>query len=313
MTANIRLHVLPKTEPVKWRTFLTKKYPVRSIALDGFVIGPTKYELNEKKFNFNHHEGVDRLSTRSTCGQLGISLRLGLDDQLRNEKGELDFDIYVNDCDQDVCLSVFLLRNSYLTKNAINPKLNRLIHCEDALDTTSGAYPFPKDLPFLGELAWIYEPYTNARKNGLLGKKDEALFLAIIEDVCLRISQYIAGTGKSISHDTTYEIIGGGSKWKMVREHGDCARTGMFSDGIYAFASVRNRQEEGVWDYVIGRQSPFIQFNMEGVFKALNEREGNATDKWGCSDTVGGSPRVAGSRIPPEEVERIINEIEKTA
>lgn len=312
MSTNIRLHVLPKTEPVKWRTFVSK-YPVRSIALDGFVTGGPKYELIKKKFNFNHHEEVDRLATRSTCGQIALAIRLGLFQQLRNEKGELDFDIYVNDCDQDVCLSVFMLMYGYLTQNVINPKLNRLIHCEDALDTTSGAYPFPSDLPFLKELAWIYEPYTNARKNGLLGKRDEALFLAVIEDVCLRINQYLAGNGKTISLDTTYEVIGGGSKWRMVREHGDCARTGMFSDGIYAFASVRNRQEEGVWDYVVGKHSPFVQFDMERIFKTLNEREGNATDKWGCSDTIGGSPRVAGSRIPPEEVEKIINEIEKTA
>lgn len=301
----IRLHVEPKTEPVKWKTFLTKKYPVRSIALDGFVEGGPDRDLVKKKFNFNHHEKVDRIATRSTCGQLGIAIRLGLFQQLKNEKGELDFDIYVNDCDQDVCLSVYLLQNAFLTENPINPQLNRLITCEDALDTTSGAYPYPANLPFLEEIAWIFEPYTSARKNGLLGKRDESLFLAVIENVCLRIGQYVAGNGKSIPLDTAYEIIGGGKRWKMVHEIGDAARTGMFSDKIYSFVSVRQRDEE-TWDYVIGRQSPFVEFDVEKLFKMLNEIEGNEKDRWGGGDIIGGSPRVGGSKISPTELEKII-------
>ena len=58
-------------------------------------------------------------------------------------------DVYANDCDEDVCMSWFLLKNHALTQQALNPALNRLVHMVDMLDTTAGAFPFPEDMPSL--------------------------------------------------------------------------------------------------------------------------------------------------------------------
>lgn len=304
--SQIQLFVEPTTPPKTWKQFL-KDSPKFSIALDGYVCDSTRFDREKKMQNFNHHEFVDRLSTSSTCAQVLKAQRLKFSDAFRNEKGEIEMNIFVNDCDEDVCLSVFLLRHGFMAEHVINPNLNKLVHCEDALDSTSGAYPYPKDMPLMREMAWVFEPYRRARKLGLLGTKDAALFEGIIEDVGNRIMQYITGNGKSISMDTSYEVIGGGSGWKLVNEIGEYARTGMFSDGIVSFVSVKERKE-GIWDYVIGKHSPYVDFDVEKMFEILNQIEDNQKDKWGGSNIIGGSPRVSGSKISPRQIEEVINQ-----
>lgn len=49
-----------------------------SIALDGYVnVGP-RFDHEGPRVNFNHHEEVDRLATRATCGQVLMAIRQGL-------------------------------------------------------------------------------------------------------------------------------------------------------------------------------------------------------------------------------------------
>ena len=89
---NIITHIEPKIPPLSWDDFV-KTYPENSIALDGFVTGPTHFFKNEKGVwaNFNHHEGVDRLSTRATCAQTLLAIRQGL---IKSFVG--DIHLYVN-------------------------------------------------------------------------------------------------------------------------------------------------------------------------------------------------------------------------
>ena len=305
----INLFVEPSTPPKTWKQFL-KDAPPRSIALDGYVCDATKFDPKKTIQNFNHHEKVDRLSTRSTCAQILNAIRLHLFDQFRNENGEIELNIFVNDCDEDVCLSVYLLQHGFMAEHVVNPNLNRLVNMEDALDTTSGAYPFPKDMPILQEMAWVFEPYRMARKHGLLHHNDEKIYRQVIEDVGQRIRQYITGNGKKISLDTKYEVLDTGKGWSMVNEIGDYARTGMFADGISAFVSVKERGD-GRYHYILGKHSPYVTFDIEKMYKRLNEAENLKEDAWGGSDIIGGSPRVGGSSLTPEQVKEIIEDVVK--
>ena len=46
------------------------------------------------------------------------------------------------------------------------------------------------------------------------------------------------------------------------------------------------------------------------ILKALNKAEGIiGEDLWGGGNTIGGSPRVNGSRLNPEQVAKIINDL----
>src|SRR5688572_12720551 len=108
-----KLNFVRKTED--WPTFI-RDYPMKSIALDGFVSCGPRYDDLTKHINFNHHEEVDRLATRATCGQVYVALKQGLG-ELIYPNGQ-DWNVWVNDCDEDVCLSWFLLANPHLAKGS---------------------------------------------------------------------------------------------------------------------------------------------------------------------------------------------------
>ncbi len=292
---------------VSWEDFISV-YPKNSIALDGFVRGVPRFTTEHwvNKANFNHHEDVSRLETRATCAQVLMAIRQGLIEAFKDARGNTAFKIYVNDCDEDVCLSVFLLRFYFLVEKTMNPLINQLSAMEDMLDTTAGAYAFPRDLPSLRRLLWVFEPYHRFRAAGALAKKDANEYRCIIDDVGRRIMSFLVGSAESIELDTRYNVSASSPGWFLVQEVGAHSRLGMFADGIKAFVSVRERGND-VFDYVLGRISQVIPFNVPLLYEKLNEQEQcEGTDKWGGSDTIGGSPRSRGSRIPPQELATMI-------
>lgn len=301
--SNIILHVEPN-KTVSWDFFI-KEYLGNSIALDGFVYGRPQFEPKGPYVNFNHHEEVDRLATRATCEQVLLAIRQGL---FKTFTG--DINVFVNDCDQDVCVALFLLSNHHLVVNTMNPIINRLVTMEGFLDCTAGAYPYPVDLPILEELAWVFEPYTQFRVSGQLSTGKSTAFRSIITDVNSRIMSHITGNGHKIPLDTRYERIYTEKDYVIVKEIGASARTGMFSDGITAYVSVRESQTPNRYIYSIGRLSPFINFNLPSNYIKLNQAEGipeDSVDKWGGSDITGGSPRIAGSKLSPDEIRKVLN------
>jgi hypothetical protein len=322
---SIELTAEPKQAPMGWLDFCHNKPPF-SIALDGYVYGGPKFAVTTTLFNpsnlpgpyvnFNHHEEVDRLATRATCGQVLMAIRQGLFTTFRDGYG-VKARVYVNDCDEDVCTSYFLLKNQFFVESSVNPLLNRLVDLEDKLDSTAGAYPFPQDLPVLQELAWVFYPYRSFRLNGGLDRKESSEYEEIIHDVGRRIMEHITGRGKSMPLDARYERLGGGAGWALIREVGFNAKTGMFSDGIRAYVSVRERPN-GRYTYTVGRMSPFVSFDVPRILSELNLEEQKlqgteSKDVWGGGNTIGGSPRVAGSALKPEEVSRIVEGIMRTS
>jgi len=302
----IDLMMCPADSPLTWKEFCNQKEPF-SIAIDGYVNAAPQFTQNGPYANFDHHHGVDRLSTRATCAQVLMSIRLGLFSSFRRD-GEPCAKVFANDCDEDVCLAWYLLSNGVIADQVVNPRLNRLVHLVDTLDTTAGAYPYPADMGAIAELAWIYEPYRRARLSGDLDRRQPDSYTGIVTDVCHRIERNIMGNGESITPDTTYDRIGGGSSWSMVRERGAQARNGMSADGILAYVSVRDRPD-GKFTYVVGRVSEFVPFRVLGLLEALDKAEDSADDHWGGSNLVGGSPRNSGSKLKPTEVIEIINDL----
>lgn len=301
----IILKAQPEVPPMSWEQFCATA-PAFSIALDGYVAAGPQFDVKGPVVNFNHHEGCDRLATRATCAQVLMAIRQGLFDLFRDHKGP-KATIFVNDCDEDVCTSWYLLKNHWWSKEPLNPLLNRLVTLEDALDSTAGAYPYPADLPALRYMAWIFAPYRQFRLSGEIDKKDPYAHYCLIEDVENRISRHVTGNGGEQALDTRYERIGGGTGWVMVKEVGAQARTGMFSDGIRAYVSVRERPD-GAWTYVLGRLSPFVPFDVEGLTDLFNTAEKTSTDRWGGASNVAGSPRVCGSKLNPAELTELIEE-----
>lgn len=305
--SDIFLYVDPHTPPMSWEEFL-KTRPPYSIALDGYVAEGPKRDLSGPYVNFNHHEGVSRLETRSTCAQVLLAIRVGLFDVFRGRSAKAN--VWVNDCDEDVCTAWWLLKHHYHVEGVINPAINRLVHVEDMLDTTAGAYPFPVDMPLLEQLAWIYEPYRNLRQSARLGAKDVDEYRSVITDVEHRITKHIMGEGKTCSLNAQYEELGGGPGWTLAKEIGAHAKSALLGSGVKAYTLVRGRAD-GRFDVVLGKLSPFIShFSIPQLIAALNEAEGTTAspDKWGGGDLIAGSPRVAGSKLSIGVIQAVIND-----
>lgn len=301
----IHLHVEPRVVK-SWEEFV-KESPAYSIALDGYVRAGPRYDQTGPRANFDHHEEVNRLCTRAACGQVYLSIKQGLFDTF-NQDGEAHAHVYVNDPDQDVCMSVWLLRNfeRLLTPNK---QIEHLVYSVDLLDTTAGAYPIPLHSQEMGEIAWIFEPYTNARYAGQLPYLDAAGMQGIIDEVGERITALVEGRGQRLKVDTRYEIIGGGPGWLLVRELGPYARNKLFSQGMNAFVSVREHGDNR-FAYSVGRKSTDVPFPVPQLLMALNRAEGltpGTADAWAGSDIIGGAPRGTGSKLRPQEVAQIIN------
>jgi hypothetical protein len=303
----VELHMRPDIPPMTGEEFKKLAGPF-SIAIDGFVREGPWYDPSLPAKCFNHHEGVSRLETRATCAQVLVSVRQGFFRRFRDADGPRA-KVYANDCDEDVCLSWFLLKNNAITAQTMNPLLNRLVYMVDLLDTTAGAYPFPEDLPGLHALAWVFEPYRRFRFSGGLVHRDPAAFRSIVTDVEQRISAHIAGHGREIPIDTRYEILSTEGSWVHVREVGTQARIGMFADGIRAFVSSSRYGDQ--WMHIIGRMSDYIDFPVLEILHALNEAEGllDSDNRWGGGNTIGGSPRIRGSRLGPQEVAVVVREV----
>jgi hypothetical protein len=78
-----------------------------------------------------------------------------------SKKGEPIARVYINDVDQDVCLSYWLPKNSEKLEGLrFENVLFQLILFEDILDASAGAYPINPDNPQIRRQAWIYEPYA---------------------------------------------------------------------------------------------------------------------------------------------------------
>jgi hypothetical protein len=295
----------PRDAPLSWEQFRARTPPF-AVALDGYVATGPRFDPTGPRVNFNHHEEVDRLATRSTCAQVLLAIRQGFFDCFRDAAGPRA-EVYVNDCDEDVCTSWFLLKYGSQADHVLSPALNRLVALEDTLDATAGAYPLPADLPVLQQMAWVFEPYRRFRASGELDRKEADAYTAVVRTVEERILQHIGDRGGALPLDTRYQRIGGGPGWALIEEIGAQARTGAFADGIHAYVVARSRPDRR-WTYTVGRMSPFIPFDVPAILDALNSAEGG-TETWGGGNTLGGSPRVGGSRLAPAEVERIVNAV----
>lgn len=290
-----------------WAEFKRSK-PRFSIALDGIVSAKTMRDPNGPYANFDHHKEVDRNATRSTSDQVHLEINMGLYDTFR-ENGIPTANVYINDPDEDTCLAWWLLKNHDRVVDHAEPGINRLVYCEDRLDTTGGGYPFG-ETNMRRKMAWTFEPYLIARFDGRVATMDSGEMTNVVEAVENRLTEHVNGSGGEIALEGHYERIGGGKGWALTKETGPASRMAMYNEGVKAFVAQVADKGDGSYVYTIGRNSVWTPFRLDKIYRVLNDAESdivNDDNKWGGSDTIGGSPRNTGSRLTPEQVQDIIN------
>jgi len=300
----IELHV--RLGPSLTREEFVRKHPPYSIALDGYVGTEPFLHLTPAGpyRNFNHHEVVDRSCTTATCEQARRAVLLGMYELFR-ETGRRRAVLWVNDCDQDVCLSTWILMNP---DRAGEPLVRVLASIEDLLDMSSGTFPMPHERDLLGQVRWVFEPYARIRPRLLAATADD--MRQVIADVHLRIDQFTVGRAGHLPLEGEYRKIGGG-EWWMVEVDQPQARERMVSAGVRAAVELTGRHGDR-WLYSVWRRSEYIVwFPVREILHALTgiELASGGTGIWGGADNIGGSPRPTGSCLSPAAVEQVVSDV----
>jgi len=308
--------IVEPRQVLSWEDF-KRSAPPGSIALDGYVKGATLFDEAGPWVNFNHHEGVDRLSTSSTCLQVLLYIKAGFIDHFMNDN-KLSLRAYVNDSDQDTCLALWLLANhKRVLKTKSEDSIEKLVYTENCLDIFGGAYPYTLDDKIISELAWIFEPYTESRAN--IQSMDAGSMAWIIKAVCKRITAFADGHGKMVLPRADYkqisevfpEIQTAARGWVFVAEEETYARLRLVSD-YDAFVSLIG-EDNGAFKYTVGKLKSMATFPVKELYEVMNTAEklkGNNIDdnnNWSGSDKMGGSPRASGSYILPKEILDLVN------
>lgn len=305
----INLVIHPR-KSISWEEFLSSTSGP-SIALDGYVNDAPNYSEHTKHVNFDHHHGVVREATMATAEQAYMAVKGGLFEGFRNEQGPFA-NVYINDCDQDTCLAIFILENYKMFEGSQTiPNFSRLLNVDSKFDITGGAYPVNLRDELLQMHAWVFEPYTDLRISGALANASEDIMRNCVEAVCARITKFIMGESGKIELDVRHDIIKSSkvlNGFHLVKEiGGNSARYHLFSRGMNAFISVVAKRKDGKYVYSIGRRSRYISFPVQKFFVLLNNAEGLTRENgWGGSDIIGGSSRELGSSLEPEAVFEII-------
>jgi hypothetical protein len=282
------------------RTVLFEDLAPRSVALDGYVLGP-RIDAENERYSFDHHGDCVRHATRSSAEQVHDAIVLGLTPR--------HLTVYLNDVDLDTALAVWLLRH---TERAREPLVNRLVHGAGLLDAHSGAFPLAGDLPTIVE--WISEPETRARASGVYYQLDAAGLRNLLDEIGRRVSVYADGASAAYTEDfridNRYEVLHRGTGWVLVESLGTRAHARLFADG-HERVVIHTTLPDGTHGYTVAKRSEFVKcFPVMRILAALDAREPG----WGGGSTVGGAPRNAdGSRstLRTEEVFGIVEAVVK--
>ncbi len=297
-------HMLPG-RVVTWEHFQTQM-PERSIALDGFVYGPPQIDVARLQFNFDHHAGPPRSCMHCTAVQVLEQIRTDDFVELLMPRGDENVLVWMNDPDPDVALSWYALTHHYIVRDPVNPAVNRLFGHVQSMDKSSGLLAVPRDMPIVGQSAWIFEPYWNFRMSGAIDQKNAAAYIGVLWDIVSRINEFVASRGHNLDIDDRYETLGGGQNWSMVREIGPHARMKMARHGIRAFVSARQKGD-GRWVYTVCRKSTYATWFPVPEICAFLNRDEDPADHFGGGDIVFGNARGNGSARGPDEIASAIN------
>lgn len=309
---NIKLVIEPRKE-VTLEEF--NLFPPYSIALDGYAIGGPHFDKLNKNINFDHHSGVVREATMSTAMQVFLAIKQGLFDLY--PKGVMPT-VYINDCDQDTSLAIWLLDNHHLFEGGSSiPNISRILNLSDKLDITAGAYPVNLSSDLMSKHCWVFKPYSDFRTSGRLYNSDSEAMLQTLELIMNRLNQLMMGQAGECELDTRHTIIFQDHLITMVHEiGGNDARYFLYSQGMKAHISLVSIREDGRFVYSIGRKSKYIDFDLKSFFILMNEMDTTIEGKplpqneqAGGSDLIGGSSRIHGSSLSWDKLIEIYNQV----
>ena len=283
--------------------------PPRSIALDGACPGPA-IDAEHERYSFDHHADCIRLVTTATCQQVLDALVLGLD--------PTGHEVYANDVDADVVLSVWLLQHHQRWRHGGNlQRVRPLVWAIGATDAHGPSYLAPHADLARTLYRWVLLPLVRARAADPGRPPSRHLLDACVERLDAWWIDGLESRAVSNREPPTRRVEDHGT-WIMVEPEGGAGSIGvhaLYEEGHDRLV-IHTPRGDGTHRYTLARRSDLVAgFPLPALYEALNtaeaERRGDSLDpaqRWGGGSAIGGSPRD-GSRLPPEQVAAVIAEI----
>lgn len=270
--------------------------PPYSIAIDGFVAGP-EVDTENHRFSFDHHANCLRFCTQASCQQTASAILLGLDPE--------NYTIYLNDCDLDCALSVWILQNPERIKETLVAKLINAVGIADAY---AGAIPLngmSKTVEWISAVECDFK-----RDKGNYESICSGNLRHILDATLRRIDQYVNGEAaidiaKQEKHNE-YKILRNENGFVVVESDNSHIYSTLYASGFDRIVLVRYL-DNGSLAVSLAKRSDFVDnFNLIKMYEELNKIESN----WGGSSSIGGAPRNLDgtrSKLSLEKIIEIIN------
>ena len=288
-----------------------RKSPQGTIYLDGAAQGEPFLDNEKKIYNFDHHEGCVRAFTLATCEQILVMILKGWD--LRDR----EWKVFANEPDLDTILAIWLIFNhlSISRKDPLHIRfLYALVRLEGAIDAQGLEFreftAFPAELLRRAQLVidYLRKDEIQLKKDGLWddidGLEYTASILQKIDRIVYKSRDFNDFRGISemarfdISEDKIVAVVEAESgiyEMEPQLQHLYGNRLGM----------VALRKAENI--YTLRRMDPFMPWTLDAAYERLNlidpaVRCANATNRWGGSADIGGSPRGTGTQLSPTAI-----------
>lgn len=296
-----------------------KRYPKRTIFLDGAYTEAPFFDNEALQYSLDHHAGCVRSFTLATCEQAVVMLLEGL------PLDEGDWRIYVNDPDLDALLAAWVLLNHGALTASDNEFLRHampFIRVEGTID----AHGLDMDL-----LTALPQDVYDAHKRHIDGLRElENKYKAAGEWQTIDFHQYSCNLLHELDRalflpEQLAQLVQINEVTRRPLRRNKFAILCRSRDGIYQVERLLKQRygkqlgvivlDQGNGRFTLRQIDPFLQRSLHDVYPQLNEREANNSasaepdNHWGGSDIIGGSPRKAGSNLQGEEILRIVQRV----
>ncbi|MFN3604988.1 MAG: hypothetical protein ACK4UJ_09790 [Leptonema sp. (in: bacteria)] len=291
-----------------------KKFPERSIFLDGAARGEPFLDNERQIYNLDHHEGCERTFTLATCEQALVLVRKGMNLKEKN------WSIYANEPDLDTIFAIWVLLNhKYLASGNTKQykKIIAILRLEGVIDSLGLEL-----IDILGYSESALKEYQNKLeklRTYELDIKRQGLWNSI---------NYTEYTHKILNlvDSLVYET----GEVKNLKGIVEIARAEITDDdsvvvyegelGIYELEEYLNKiydkkptfvvLKKDVNTYTLRKSDVFSPLDLTNVYDRLNIFDKNVNGKvrenrWGGSSQIGGSPRITGTFLTPGQIVEI--------
>ena len=288
-----------------------------TILIDGVFNGPPFLDNDNKIYSLDHHKGIIRSFTLSSCEQALLLIYKGFN------INEEPWNVYGNEPDLDTILVAWIfLNNLIITENKDNIRhdITRLVRVEGLID--SQGYSFLDYLGYneeiieaeLRKINKILEQEKSLKENNEWEKIDPFEYVKNV--LCKIDMMFFEENTPSDIEFNQIEVIPIHKKNVIV----SCKS----SASIYEIEKILRQKyksklaliilQSSSNKYTIKLTNEFLNKNLFSLYSKLNKfdktvKSSDPTNVWGGSDLIGGSPRKAKTSLSINEIGDIAKQV----